>query len=331
MNRNKLTALALLSVLVLDSVPIPYSYAASLEARAYDYINPIYQNGIDDTFMYDSNDSIITTKTGVQRQIPTVSGKYDRTKYPIPLENKVPDEATFNLIKAENKEIMDRVEEDIKNGTLMKHIAADGQFYGTISDDVLGVEKKAYINTNAKGAHSLAAYVPAGEVATVKLSEEALEYAKKGKITLSVGMTQTNAESYNHNKNEHNRMPYLGKTFSISGSETQVGTPFGGMVYLNVDSSVPSGLNLEVEVTGVVDAPYYDLGRTTDEEWEASQDAPGLFAEIRTPYLRFMVPSKFIREVKDLPKAALFWDNSTALSAHVMGNKTVTKNINKSV
>ena len=27
---------------------------------------------------------------------------------------------------------MDKVEEDIKNGTLTKHKAADGQFYGTI-------------------------------------------------------------------------------------------------------------------------------------------------------------------------------------------------------
>ena len=30
---------------------------------------------------------------------------------------------------------MDKVEEDIKNGTLTKHKAADGQFYGTVPDD----------------------------------------------------------------------------------------------------------------------------------------------------------------------------------------------------
>ena len=83
--------------------------------------------------------------------------------------NKVPDEETFELIKAENKELMDRVVEDIANGTLKKHIAADGQFYGTVSDSALGVEKRIYINTNAKGAHSLASYVPAGEIATVTL------------------------------------------------------------------------------------------------------------------------------------------------------------------
>ncbi len=325
MNRKKLKALAILTVFVLDSVPIPYSYAATLETREYDYSNSIYQNGTDDTFVYDSNDSVITTKTGVKRTIPKVTGRYARDQYPIPLENQVPNEKTFNLIKAENKELMDNVEEAIKNRTLTKHIAADGQFYGKISDDVLGVEKKVYINTNAKGAHSLAVYVPAGEIATVKLSDEALKYAKKGKLSISVGLTQTNALEYGHNKDTENRMPYLGKTFSITENETKVGTPFGGMVYLNVDSSVPSGLNLEVEVTGAVDAPYFDLGRTTDEEWEVSQDAPGLFAEIRTPYLRFMIPSKFIREVEGLQESALFWDNATALSAHVMGLENRTQ------
>lgn len=106
---------------------------------------------------------------------------------------------------------MDRVEEDIKNGTLTKHKAADGQFYGTVPDDALGVEKKIYINTNVKGTHSLASYVPAGEIATVTLNDEALKYAKQGKIKLSVGMTMVDAVEYSHNHGSENRMPYLGK------------------------------------------------------------------------------------------------------------------------
>ena len=161
---------------------------------------------------------------------------------------------------------MDKVEEDIKNGTLTKHKAADGQFYGTVPDDALGVEKKIYINTNVKGTHSLASYVPAGEIATVTLNDEALKYAKQGKIKLSVGMTMVDAEEYYYNHSNENRMPYLGKTFSISETETKVGTPFGGMVFIEIAESVPSGANIEVDIKGVVDTPYYDLGKTTAEE-----------------------------------------------------------------
>lgn len=36
---------------------------------------------------------------------------------------------------------MDNVEKDIQNGTLTKHKAADGQFYGAVPDSALGVEK----------------------------------------------------------------------------------------------------------------------------------------------------------------------------------------------
>ena len=290
----------------------------SFDNNDYDYSNPIYTNGIDDTFIYDSTDSIVITKKNIKRKLPKVTGMYDISKYPIPLKNIVPDKETFELIKLENKQIMDNVEKNIENGTLTKHKAADGQFFGSISDDALGVEKKVYINTNAKGSHSLASYVPAGEVATIKLNDEALQYAKKGKLKISVGMTMVNAEDYNYNNNNQNRMPYLGKTFSVNESETKVGTPFGGMIYIDIDDSVPSGLRFEVDVKGVVDTPYYDLGRTTDEEWKKSKNAPGLFAEIRTPYLRFMVPSKFIRNINNPYNAALFWTNTAALSSNVM-------------
>ena len=285
----------------------------------YDYSNPIYSEGINDTFVYDTTDSVITTKTDIPRSLPQVTGLYDISSYPIPLINQVPDEATFELIKAENKTIMDKVEEDIKNGTLTKHKAADGQFYGTVPDDALGVEKKIYINTNVKGTHSLASYVPAGEIATVTLNDEALKYAKQGKIKISVGMTMVNADGYAHNHGTENRMPYLGKTFSISEKETKVGTPFGGMVFIEIAESIPSGANIEVDIKGVVDTPYYDLGKTTAEEWQVAKDAPGIFAEIRTPYLRFILPAKFIRNIEDPYKAAVFWTNVAALSSNAMG------------
>lgn len=46
------------------------------------------------------------------------------------------------------------------------------------------------------------------------------------------------------------------------------------------------------------------------------KNAPGIFAEIRTPYLRFILPAKFIRHIEDPQKAAEFWTNVTALSAN---------------
>lgn len=325
MNNKKLKVTSKLIVCAISVAQIFSFNTLGFANEDYDYSNPIYSEGVNDTFVYDSNDSVVITKNNVQRNLPKVTGRYDISKYPIPLKNKVPDKDTFELIKSENKEIMDRVEEDVKNGTLTKHKSADGQFYGSVPDSALGVEKKVYINSNIKGSHSLASYVPAGEIATIKLNDEALNYAKKGKIKVSVGMTMVDAVDYNYNKGDENRMPYLGKTFSISQNETKIGTPFGGMVYLEIDDSVPSGLNFEVEVKGVVDTPYYDLGKTTYEEWKISKNAPGIFAEIRTPYLRFLVPAKFIRNIDNPHKAALFWTNVASLSSNVMNQQYRTK------
>lgn len=318
---TKKTVILLSSILTINlTLPAQLAYAGT----SYDYSNSIYSEGTEDTYLYEANDKVVTTKTGVKRILPETIGAYDLSYYPIPLTNQVPSEEAFNLIKAENKELMARVETDIQNGSLKKHIAADGQFYGTISDKALGVEKKIYLNTNNKGTHSLAAYVPAGEVATVTLNEEALSYAREGLLTISVGMTEIDADEYEDNHDENNRMPYTGKTFSITENETKVGTPFGGMVYINVSYKVPSGLQLEAEIKGVVDAPYYELGQTTSKEWQTAKEAPGLFAEIRTPYLRFMVPSYFIREIEDPYKACLFWTDSTAFSATVMAHESNT-------
>lgn len=74
--------------------------------------------------VFDSNDYIVTRETGIVRGIPKTTGKYSVNDYPIPNVNKVPSEEVFELIKAENKELMDQVEADIKAGTLKKHIAA---------------------------------------------------------------------------------------------------------------------------------------------------------------------------------------------------------------
>ena len=64
--------------------------SADVNSRSYDYSNPIYSEGINDTFVYDNTDSVITTKTGVQRTLPQVTGLYDISSYPIPLTNRVP-------------------------------------------------------------------------------------------------------------------------------------------------------------------------------------------------------------------------------------------------
>ena len=50
------------------------------------------------------------------------------------------------------------------------------------------------------------------------------------------------------------------------------------MVFIEIADSITSGANIEVDIKGVVDTTYYDLGKTTAEEWKVTKDAPGIFA-----------------------------------------------------
>lgn len=308
------TILSLLTGIFTNSiVQAKQKTKEQVKNTSYNYDNPIYNNGFEDTYLYDTTDSVITKKTNLSRNKPQIFGKFSRQEYPIPNISRVTDINKFNEILEENKEIMNNVEKDILNNTLKKHISADGQFYGTLSDDVKAVEKTIYINTNLIGTHSLAVFAPAGEIVSVKIPEEYI-----GKITIKVGITETNADNYNKNNGNENRMPRLGKDFKTTSTETKVGTPFGGMVYVNL--SVEEGKTIPITVTGGVDSPYYDLGSTTLEQWKQAKNAPGLYAELRTPYIRFTLPSSEIRNLEDPYDILTFWTNAAALSTYAFGS-----------
>ena len=116
------TAVLFSSLLLFHSV-IP-SHTVSAHTK-YDYSNAIYSEGTEDRYIYEANGKIVTTKTGGKRKIPETCGKYDLNYYPIPLKNEVPSKEIFALIKEENQALMNQVEQDIKNGTLKKHIVAE--------------------------------------------------------------------------------------------------------------------------------------------------------------------------------------------------------------
>ena len=322
---NKLVTITCLSVIC---VPVFSTYVNAstfiVQNVEYTYENDIYKNGFEDTYLFETTDSVVTTKTGLSRTIPETFGRYSREEYPIPNVSQPGSEEKFNLIKEENIEIMDKVETDIQNGTLKKHISADGQFYGSIPNDVKAVEKIVYFNTNLKGSHSLAVYIPAGEIATVTIPEEYLYLAEQGKLKIRVGLVETNADNYGRNNGVENRMPRLGKEFTITDTTTKVGTPFGGMVYLFCTTDTPDELTIPVTVSGAVDTPYYDLCSTTKEQWDIAKNAPGLYAEFRTPYIRFMVPSSTIRNIEDPYDILSFWHNVASLSTYPFGAQSRT-------
>ena len=67
MRRRNLKIMSKLSAITFGvSLSFTSLASANVNSRSYDYRNPIYSEGINDSFVYDSTDSIITIKTGIQ-------------------------------------------------------------------------------------------------------------------------------------------------------------------------------------------------------------------------------------------------------------------------
>jgi hypothetical protein len=99
---------------------------------------------------------------------------------------------------------------------------------------------------------------------------------------------------------------------------TQVVNPFGGHVYVVVPRNAPVKA-VSVEIAGAVEAPYYVFGKTTDEQWKQSRQAPGPWAEFASDRVIITVPSYLVRELDDPKEVMEFWNGVLDACAELVG------------
>ena len=94
----------------------------------------------------------------------------------------------------------------------------------------------------------------------------------------------------------------------LDAERSEHASAFGGLIYVVVPRRGGRGLT-HVDIRGAVDAPYFVLGRTSNEEWQQTlRNHPAPWAEFETSKLIITVPSKHIRTLDD-PKALMTWWN----------------------
>ena len=233
---------------------------------------------------------------------------------------------SLGKIRIENERIMNEANQRIAEGNLQKHISADGQFFGEISDDAPRIEKRVTVNYNVASRHSLGVFAPAGEVLTVKVEQEIIDQTNdKNRLTLIVGypfwennVHEVAKQYFLKLQVAKNRMPILYKEFTITSTETKIGTPLGGMVFLK---DIPNSItrNFDITISGGVDNPSYQLGISTVEDWEKVMEAPSPYAVLQTPFVYFFVPKMFIQDLEDPYNILMFWHKAASLSNYAMG------------
>ena len=182
-------------------------------------------------------------------------------------------------------------------------------FPGAIEEDKVEILKCADLEIKSTGreTHPTGYWVPAGNKFEVKVisqmgSEEEPtdssdddtdsddEDDDADRWVLTIG---SHSDTLNH-KDSLKRWPSLVVKARLT-SRLRVFTPYGGLLYF---VSPRSASQISVQISGVVEAPFFDLKEpVTVESWESIRNAPAPWADICGQWFRITVPSHTIREL----------------------------------
>lgn len=181
------------------------------------------------------------------------------------------------------------------------HPAADG-FPGKVPANAPRVTKKISLNTAVPGWHSLGLYAVPGQLITLTSPGSVKDAGYK----LRIG---SHNDSLWH-KEKWPRSPDICRSTPVAATDTRLANSFGGLVYLEVPDQQKG--SLEFTIAGAVEAPLFELGKTTDEQWKTIRQAPGPWAELACPGVILTIPSDSIRQLRNPTELMEFWNEIVA-------------------
>lgn len=178
--------------------------------------------------------------------------------------------------------------------------AAD--FPGVPPEDAPRVTREIDVDLSVPGWASTGLWALAGKAVEVTLPESCSGEGFHIRIGCHTDVLWNNPEWKRH--------PEIARSFPASAGLNRVANPHGGLLYLEVPRS-PDGANpghVTMRVGGgVVEAPFYVLGKTSAAEWERLRDAPAPWAELQCDRIILTVPSAEIRSLDDPKPLMEFW------------------------
>ncbi|GMI38455.1 hypothetical protein TeGR_g13725, partial [Tetraparma gracilis] len=136
----------------------------------------------------------------------------------------------------------------------------------------------------------LGVYLAPGQVASVTVPQSVVD---AGGYRIQVGASIAD----NVDKSEHKRMDRVSTNFDVTSTVLHVANPLGGGLYVMVPYLADLGEVQVVVSGGVVQAPIFSatsVKRTTEEEWNAVRDAPGVWADFETDKFLMQVPRNWV-------------------------------------
>lgn len=178
------------------------------------------------------------------------------------------------------------------------------QFPGKVAAGAPRISRRVRFETSKAGWLSTGLYAAAGETVVVKV------VAGGGSgWSLRIGPHTDSIAG----KARWQRWPSISRRFELGSEFHQVASSFGGLIYFEAGPS--AALPLELEVSGVVDAPFFNLADPDAiTKWSSERKDPAPWAEIAGHHLILTLPSDSIRQLQQPEAVARYWDQ--VMQAH---------------
>lgn len=160
-----------------------------------------------------------------------------------------------------------------------------------------------YSGKDSRTMYSTGLYAAPGEIITVEIPEELKE-----KINVQIGCHSDDLNQWMAAEEDWRRMPLIVRNDPLNETTTRTANPFGGLVYITCPPNAEA-FSGEVSITNAVAAPYFILGKTTDEEWKKMVEETGApWGELESNDIILTVSTLNLKKITEPAKQAQTWD-----------------------
>ncbi|MBL8879980.1 MAG: hypothetical protein JNG88_12745 [Phycisphaerales bacterium] len=173
-------------------------------------------------------------------------------------------------------------------------------FPGAPTADAPRIRRSIKLTPSVAAWHSTGLYAAPGEVIRIRAAQAAID----NKLEIRIG---AHSDALWHHS-ALRRVPEITRVVQIRERELEVANAFGGLIYVVVPNAINKPVELEITIDNAVEVAWFQLGRTTDEEWKTLRAAPAPWAELAGRNIIVSVPATEIRSLENPSELMRFWD-----------------------
>ncbi len=167
-------------------------------------------------------------------------------------------------------------------------------FPGPVAPGADRVITAVNIPLNIPRRHSTGLYAAPGERITFRIPADDID---KGFVA-RIGCHSDNL--LGGRRDVWHRWPVLTNAKPLNARTVEMANPFGGPIYIEIPGRGEwerTRDRVRVEIVGAVEAPFFELGKTTKAEWDNRRLAPAPWGELVSGRMVLSVPSELLRKL----------------------------------